>query len=174
MTWCILLCCFKMSHILRNPVFWVSNHVRLKPAYSAAETSQSPEILHLASIGIILSKQQTTKALIRQRGCAGWSAPLLFAYGKSRFSHDVAEMVVRSSQDNGFYNRVKDLVTSPVYTGSELIFPIKKGKVKKNEKGDYRWCLLRLCKCPWQKYPTVDEYMWASSRENLPSGSATR
>ena len=29
---------------------------------------------------IILSKQRTTKALIRLRGCAGWSAPLLFAY----------------------------------------------------------------------------------------------
>ena len=29
---------------------------------------------------IILSKQRTTKALIRLRGCAGWSAPLLFTY----------------------------------------------------------------------------------------------
>ena len=27
-----------------------------------------------------LCKQRTTKALIRLRGCAGWSAPLLFAY----------------------------------------------------------------------------------------------
>ena len=34
----------------------------------------------LTSIGIILSKRRTTKALIRLRGCAGWSAPLLFAY----------------------------------------------------------------------------------------------
>ena len=30
--------------------------------------------------------------LIRLHGCAGWSAPLLFAYGKNRFSHDVAQM----------------------------------------------------------------------------------
>ena len=37
--------------------------------------------------GIILSRQRTTKALIR---CAGWFAPLLFAYGIHRFSHDVA------------------------------------------------------------------------------------
>ena len=38
-------------------------------------------ILDLTSIGIILSKQHTSKALIRLRWCAGWSAPLLFAYG---------------------------------------------------------------------------------------------
>ena len=46
---------------------------------------ESFEILDLASIGIILSKQRTTKALIRLRGCAGCSASLLFAYGKTRF-----------------------------------------------------------------------------------------
>ena len=32
------------------------------------------------------------KALIRLRGCAGGSAPLLFVYGINRFSHDVAHM----------------------------------------------------------------------------------
>ena len=48
------------------------------------------EILAIASRDIILSKQQTIKALIRMRGCTGWSTHLLFAYGKSRFSHDVA------------------------------------------------------------------------------------
>ena len=30
--------------------------------------------------------------LIRLRGCPGWSAPLLFAYGKNRFSHDGAHI----------------------------------------------------------------------------------
>ena len=30
--------------------------------------------------------------LIRLRGCAGWSAPLLFAYDKHKFSHDVAHI----------------------------------------------------------------------------------
>ena len=40
----------------------------------------SLEILAKESRDIILSKQRTTKALIRLRGCAGWSAPLLFAY----------------------------------------------------------------------------------------------
>ena len=36
--------------------------------------------------GIILSKQRTTKVLVR-------SAPLLFAYGKNMFSHDVPQMI---------------------------------------------------------------------------------
>ena len=42
--------------------------------------------------GITLSRQPTTKALIRLRGCADSSAPLLVAYGINRFSHDVAHM----------------------------------------------------------------------------------
>ena len=40
----------------------------------------SLEISAVESTDIILSKQWTTKALIGLRGCAGWSAPLLFAY----------------------------------------------------------------------------------------------
>ena len=39
------------------------------------------KILGYASIGILLSTQRITKALIRLRGCAGCSALLLFAYG---------------------------------------------------------------------------------------------
>ena len=46
------------------------------------------EISDIETRGIILSRQRTTKALI----CAGWSAPLLFAYGKNRFSHDVTRI----------------------------------------------------------------------------------
>ena len=34
---------------------------------------------------VILSRQRTTQALINLRGCAGWPAPLLFAYGINRF-----------------------------------------------------------------------------------------
>ena len=36
-------------------------------------------------MGIVLSKQLTTKTLIRFRGSAGWSASLLFAYGIRQF-----------------------------------------------------------------------------------------
>ena len=38
------------------------------------------EILITETRDITLSRQRTTKALIRLRGCAGWSAALLFAY----------------------------------------------------------------------------------------------
>ena len=38
---------------------------------------------------------QTTKALIRLSGCAGWSAHLLFAYGIHSFSHDLAQFYFR-------------------------------------------------------------------------------
>ena len=44
----------------------------------------------------LLSRQRTTKALIRLRGCAGWSASLLFTYDKNRLSHDVAHIKNRS------------------------------------------------------------------------------
>ena len=75
-----------MSHVTRKPVFGVCDQVRLKLACSATETCQGLEILVIASRGIILSRQRTTKALIRLRGCAGWSAPLLFAKQKQVFS----------------------------------------------------------------------------------------
>ena len=35
---------------------------------------------------MMLSNKRITKALIRLRGCAGWYAPLLFAYPEDRFS----------------------------------------------------------------------------------------
>ena len=50
------------------------------------------EISAIARRGIILSRQRKPKALIRLRGCVGWSAPLLFAYGINRFSHGAAQL----------------------------------------------------------------------------------
>ena len=58
----------------------VSDQARHKPACAATEAIWSLEISAIESRAIILSKQRTTKAMIRLRGCAGWSAPLLFAY----------------------------------------------------------------------------------------------
>ena len=58
----------------------VSDQVRLKLACSATEASMRLGILVTETRDITLSRQRTTKALIRLRGCAGWSAPLLFAY----------------------------------------------------------------------------------------------
>ena len=74
-----------MSHVKRKPVFGVFDRVRLKPACTATEVSWRFKILDIETRGIILSGQRTSKVLIRLRGCAGWSAPLLFAYGKTDF-----------------------------------------------------------------------------------------
>ena len=58
----------------------VSDQARHKQACAATEASYSLEISAIEYRDIILSKQRTTKALISLRACAGWSAPLLFAY----------------------------------------------------------------------------------------------
>ena len=52
---------------------------RLNPVSSATETSLKIELSFVASLDMVLSKKRITKVLIRLRGCAGWSAPLLFA-----------------------------------------------------------------------------------------------
>ena len=59
----------------------VSDKASFKPVSSATETSLKIEISPVASLhtGMIHSEKRITKALIRLRGCAGWSAPLLFA-----------------------------------------------------------------------------------------------
>ena len=41
---------------------------------------------------MILLNKRITKALIRLHGCAGWSAPFLFANTKDRFSHVEAHL----------------------------------------------------------------------------------
>ena len=65
---------------MRKRVFGSFDQVRLKLACSATEASMRFEILVTETRDITLSRQRTTKALIRLRGYAGWSAPLLFAY----------------------------------------------------------------------------------------------
>ena len=55
--------------------------------------------LRVASLSIILSRGRTTKALIRLRGCVGWSAPLIFECNYVRFSLDTAH-----KYDNCHYN----------------------------------------------------------------------
>ena len=67
-----------MGRETRKLVFWVSDIARLKPVSSVTETRLKSEISSVASLDILLSKQRITKALIRLRGCSGWSAPLLF------------------------------------------------------------------------------------------------
>ena len=67
------------------------NQVRLKLACAAIEASQRLKILDLETEGITPSRQQITKML----RCTGWSASLLFAYGKSTFCHGVAHKVTQ-------------------------------------------------------------------------------
>ena len=45
----------------------------------------------MASISIILSRQRTTKVLIKLRRCSGWSALLLFTNAKQIFSWQISE-----------------------------------------------------------------------------------
>ena len=79
-----------LSLVTRKPVFGVCDQVRLKPACSAEETRYRLEVSDIETEDNILSRHRTTRVLIRLRGCAGWSAPLLFAHGINRFSHDVS------------------------------------------------------------------------------------
>ena len=65
----------KMDLVAREPVFRVSDKASLKPFSSATEIEISPVL----SLHIILSIKRMAKALISLRGCAGWSAPVLFA-----------------------------------------------------------------------------------------------
>ena len=78
----------------RRAVFGVYDHARPKPTCSVTEStcSSKAEILRVASLSIIHvpSRGRTTKALIRLRGCVGWSAPLIFECNYVRFSLDTA------------------------------------------------------------------------------------
>ena len=62
-----------------EPVFGVSDKVRHRPVFAATETSKKIKILLVASLYNILYNKRITKSLSRLLGCAGWSAPLLFA-----------------------------------------------------------------------------------------------
>ena len=61
-----------------KPVFGVFEKARLKPDSSATQTTLKFEISLVASLDMKLSKKGITKVLIRLRGCAGWSVPVLF------------------------------------------------------------------------------------------------
>ena len=83
-----------MSVIARKHVFGVSEKARLKPVSSATQTSWNSEISLVASFDMILSNKQITNVLIRLCGCAGWSAPLMFANPEDRFSHVEYQIMV--------------------------------------------------------------------------------
>ena len=51
---------------------------------------------------MVLCKRGITKALTRLRGCAGWSAPVMFATPEDRFSFDEAHMqgTIKTAEQN--------------------------------------------------------------------------
>ena len=105
----LLLCFFRKSLIRvytlvqSISILWTnraSSRENLSSGFSTRYDSNRPaqlqrlaslEISAIANKGTKLCRQRTTKTLIRQRECAGWSMPLLFAYGINRFSPDVAQ-----------------------------------------------------------------------------------
>ena len=82
--------CSQWALSWEKTVLGMFDQVRLKPACSAIVTSKNLENSATASRGIILSRQRTTKVLIRLCWCAGWSVPLLFLYGMNSSFCDVA------------------------------------------------------------------------------------
>ena len=82
-----------MGLAARKPVFGVSNKVSFKPFSSGTETSLKIENSPVANLQMILSTKRITKALIRLRGCAGWSAPVLSQTPEDSFSRVQAHMI---------------------------------------------------------------------------------
>ena len=91
---------------MRKPVFGVFDQVRLKPACSASAARKRLEISDTKTRGIILSKQWTTKVLIRLRGSAGWSAPLLLAsWQKQAFSWRGSYCLNRFCHNSAYWSK---------------------------------------------------------------------
>ena len=67
-----------------------------------------------------LSRQQTTKVVIRLHGCTGWSMPLLFAYVKTSFSHDMAHISSPMSLKFRWANKVKSHMSKNIQFHSVL------------------------------------------------------
>ena len=78
-----------MSLVTRKPVFRVCDQGRLKPTCAATEARQRLVISDIETRSIILSRQRTTKALIRLRICA-----FVVRIWHNRFSYDVAHILL--------------------------------------------------------------------------------
>ena len=74
-----------LTAIHKTSVFEIFDNILLKPACSVIENSQNIEILNGASLAIIPSRGQVTKALFRLLECAYWYLPLWLACNKIRF-----------------------------------------------------------------------------------------
>ena len=70
---------------------------RVRPASSATKTSKKIEILPVASLYMILSEKRIKKALIRLRGCAGLSTPVLFANPRRQVLSRRGQIIILTS-----------------------------------------------------------------------------
>ena len=76
-----------MSLVVRKPVFGVPDQVRHKPGCTATEDGKRLEILYLGSRGIAKPKALISFAVTAKLICV-----FVFAYVKSQFSHDAAQI----------------------------------------------------------------------------------
>ena len=81
-----------MSSDARKPVFGVSDQVRHKYGCTATEDGYRLEISDLGSRRNVLSVYLKTKVLISCVVSAQLICSFVFAYAKSRFSHEEAHM----------------------------------------------------------------------------------
>ena len=95
-----------MGLVMTKTVFGFTDNARHKPASSHTETSLKIEISLVASLDMILCNTLITTVLIRLPGCAGWSAPLLFANPRRQVFLRQGPIIVningeiKSSKDN--------------------------------------------------------------------------
>ena len=76
-------CCIRPQIVVMDNK-WASSRENLSSGFPTKQVSNQRlasefEISPVASFHMVLSKKRMTKALIRLRECAGWSAPVLFA-----------------------------------------------------------------------------------------------
>ena len=113
-----------------KPVFGVSVKAKFKPVSSATETCQKIEISLVKSLDMILYNKRITKALIRLRSCAGWSAPLWFAnlrrqvftqrgpFNTCEFTCDFCESLFATSEMTSELAMASSLVVSEFTCGN--------------------------------------------------------
>ena len=95
-----LICTVENAHFsiwaaARKNLSRVFDKVRLKPVFSATETSLKIEISSVASLHMILPKKQITKALIRlRRYVQSGLLPCCSQTPEDRFSHVEARIIV--------------------------------------------------------------------------------
>ena len=91
--------------------------------------------------GIVLSRQQLTKVLIRLHRCTGWSAPLLFAYVINGFvmtrliNESLNWFLTQVPKSASLYCRIKDekILLVPISIDSSSVGKLLEDKLKRKK-----------------------------------------